>query len=149
METATASAANSIDSLRTQYKMLDLGTSLWDVSNGIAVILFMLIIFGIIFYGVNSLSNISKIRKNWSEYRCSPSIMPFTTLYGYDAAENFQFCMGKVFEEHSGDYTSSFTTMLRGVTGVLGTLLGSLNSMRLSIATMGGGINVIFQEFTP
>jgi len=74
--------------------------------------------------------------------------MPFATLYGFDAAENFQFCMGKVFEEHSGDYTSSFTTMLRGLTGVLGTLLGSLNSMRLSIATMGGGINVIFQEFT-
>lgn len=148
MESASESAANSIESLRSQYRLLDQGTGLWDVSNGIAVIIFMLIIFAVTFYGVNSLSNIAKIRKNWPEYRCSPSIMPFATFYGYDAAENFQFCMGKVFEQHSGDYTSSFTTLLRGVTGVLGTLLGSLNSMRLSIATMGGGINVIFQEFT-
>lgn len=140
-------SADSIDTLRSQYANLDSGNTLWDVSNGIAVIIFMLIIFSVIFYGISSLSNIAKIRKNWPQYRCNPSIMPFASLYGYDAADNFQFCMGKVFEEHSGDYTSSFTTMLRGVTGVLGTLLGSLNSMRLSIATMGGGINVIFQEF--
>jgi len=141
-------STNSIEGLKSQYRILEQGNALWDVSNGIAVIIFMLIIFSLILTFITSLSNVAKIRRNWPQYRCNPSIMPFATLYGFDAAENFQFCMGKVFEEHSGDYTSSFTTMLRGLTGVLGTLLGSLNSMRLSIATMGGGINVIFQEFT-
>lgn len=139
---------NSIQGIKEQYKILEQGNALWDVSNGIATIAFMLIIFGLILSFITSLSNVAKIRNNWPQYRCNPSIMPFATFYGYDAAENFNFCMGKVFEEHSGDYTSSFTSMLRGLTGVLGTLLGSLNSMRLSIATMGGGINVIFQEFT-
>lgn len=140
-------SVDSIESLRAQFSNLEQGNVLWDVSNGFAVILFMVLIFMVLLYGVSSISNISKIKRNWPQYRCSPSIMPFASIYGFDAAENFQFCMGKVFELHSGDYTSSFTTLLRGVTGVLGTLLGSLNSMRLSIATMGGGINVIFQEF--
>ena len=143
-----AQVMNSIESIKSQIKNHDNGIPIWDVSNGIAVIILMIMIFFVILQGISYIANYRKIRKNWNQYRCNPSIMPLASIYGYDPQENFQFCMGKIFETHSSDFTSSFTTMLRGLTGVMGTLLGSMNSMRLSIATMGGGLNVIFQEFT-
>jgi hypothetical protein len=36
---------------------------------------------------------IKKIKKNWPEYRCNPTIMPFASLFGQDTMTNFAFCV--------------------------------------------------------
>ena len=56
--------------------------------------------------------------------------------------------MGNVFSTFSADTTGAFSNVLGDFTTVLGTLGAALNSIRTSVATMGGGINVLFQDFT-
>lgn len=124
------------------------GGDLWIVANSSAFILLTVIIFVGIFFGLQTISNAAEIRNNWATHRCSPSIMPFASFYGYDTNDNFNFCMGNIFTAHTGNMTSSFTGVLSTFTGIIATLMGAINSIRNSVATLGGGINVVFQNIT-
>lgn len=121
---------------------------LWLVSNAVFFIFFLLLIISIIFSIFTGIFNIKKIKEDWPNQRCQPMIMPFAGLFGYDAKENFDFCMGKVFGTHSSNYFGSLTTIFGKFSSIIQSILNSINSMRNTIATLGGGINVIFQEFT-
>lgn len=121
---------------------------LWLVSNAAFFIFFLLLILSIVFFIFTGIFNIKKIKEDWSNQRCQPMIMPFAGLFGYDSKENFEFCMGKVFGTHSSNYFGSLTTIFGTFSSVIQSILNSINSMRNTIATLGGGINVIFQEFT-
>jgi len=121
---------------------------LWTFSNGLMfVILISVVAFVGIFFS-SRIFNINHVKKNWAEYRCSPTIMPFASFFGHNTAENFNFCMGKTFHIHANSYFSSFGGILGDFTGLLHSIFGSISSLRNTIATLGGGINVIFQEFT-
>jgi hypothetical protein len=93
-------------------------------------------------------AGIQKVKKNWAKYRCQPSVMPFAALYGQNTADNFSFCMKNIFMSHATEVTSPFTSILGLFSEVLGDIYTAMNSMRESVASMGGGINVIFQDFT-
>jgi hypothetical protein len=137
-----------MENVKELYKDLENGTQLWDISNSVMVILLWLLIVYLIIVGLSQLASYKKVKDNWSKYRCSPSVIPFASLYGHNATENFNFCLGKIFNTHAGPTISSFTSMFGSLASVLTILISSLNSMRLAIGTLGGGINVIFQEFT-
>jgi hypothetical protein len=34
-----------------------------------------------------------KVKDNWPLYRCSPSVMPFASLFGHDVGDNFMQCI--------------------------------------------------------
>lgn len=119
----------------------------WLVSNAVAFNIVIIILFTGLFYGISAAMKFSTIKANWAQYRCDPAIMPFASYYGYDTAENFNYCAGNIFANKTGPTVSSFTSILGGISDVLGTLSTSMNSVRTSVATLGGGINVIFQEF--
>lgn len=121
---------------------------LWSFPNAILFMILIILLFFGLFYGVNILADIKKIKDNWSEKRCNPSIMPFASFFGHDAKENFDYCMGNIFNSHSQPFLSSSSTMFSSFTGLLSQIFGSINSLRLSMANMGGGINSIFKEFT-
>jgi hypothetical protein len=55
--------------------------------------------------------------------------------------------MGKIFSKHSDPYMSSNAGMMSSFTGVLGTIFGSINSLKITISDLAGGITQIFQEF--
>ena len=93
-------------------------------------------------------SSIDDIKNHWDQYRCSPLVMPFASLYGHNTAENFNGCMKDLFGGFTGEITSPFLSILTMFTQVLGSLMEAVNSLRVAGSTMGGGINVIFQEFT-
>jgi hypothetical protein len=93
-------------------------------------------------------NSIQGMKDNWGEHRCNPAIMPFAALFGYDTKSNFDSCMKTVFETHSQPFMEANQSSFSGFTGVLGTMFGSINSLRNSLATMRGGINVIISEFT-
>jgi hypothetical protein len=99
-------------------------------------------------YGIAAFSNIQEVKKDWANQRCSPMIMPFASLFGYDAKENFEFCMGKIFSSHSSPILGSIGAIFSQFTSLLQSIFNSVNSIRNIIASLGGGINVIFQEFT-
>ncbi len=129
-------------------KMAEAEQQLWNFSNALMFIIILTIIVFVGVYTIGNVANISHIKKNWSEYRCSPTVMPFASLFGYNTSENFNFCMGKTFQTHANSYFSSFGGILGDFTGLLQTIFGSIGSLRNTVATLGGGINVIFQEFT-
>lgn len=101
-----------------------------------------------IWYFLNSAIDVVEVKKNWPKYRCSPSVMPFAGMYGYDVNENFQFCLRNIFEGQVGEATGPFATIMSGTIGTLMIFLKNLNSIRVMLATLVGGVSKIFQEFS-
>jgi len=121
---------------------------LWSFGNALAFIILLLFLFTVIYNGLSFANELQRIKDNWAEQRCNPMIMPFASQFGYNTSENFQFCMGKIFNMHSASYMGSFGSITARFTGLLTSIFSSISSMRNVIATLGGGINVVFQEFT-
>jgi hypothetical protein len=121
---------------------------LWSFSNGLFLIILLIIITLVTIFGISKLFDLKKIKANWAEYRCNPTVMPFASLFGFNTNENFEFCLGKVFNTHAQPYMGSMSSMFGGFTGLLSSIFDSISSLRNTIASIGGGINVIFQEFT-
>ena len=112
--------------------------SLWSFSNALFFIILLCIIIFIIIFGISYVFDIKNIKENWGEYRCNPGIMPFAGLFGYNAKENIEFCMGKVFSTHSTPYMGSIGAMFSKSSNVLQMILGSVDSLRNTVATLGG-----------
>ncbi len=121
---------------------------LWSFNNALFVLIFMIIIAFVLTFGASKLFDVRNVKKNWAEERCSPLIMPFASIFGYNTKENFEFCMGKIFNTHSMPFFGSIGQMFAHFTGLLTMIFDSISTLRNIIASLGGGINVIFQEFT-
>jgi len=110
-------------------------------------LLFTIVLMIGIWYLLSSALNIAEISTNWPKYRCSPTVMPFASLYGYDTAQNFNYCLKGIFEGQLGGVTGPFATILTTMTKSLMTFLQNINSMRVMISTLVGGITKVLQEF--
>jgi len=109
------------------------------------VLITTLLIGGFVFLLVSS--NTKEIIDNWPKYRCSPTVIPFAGLYGFDAAENFNFCTKSIFEGQAEALLGPFGAILSTFVGTLSVLIQSANSMRLQLATLVGGVTKITKEF--
>lgn len=121
---------------------------LWSMSNAWFVLLHMIIIAFVLLYVINKYFDAGNIKKNWAEERCNPMIMPFASLFGYNTKENFDFCMGNVFDTQSMPMLGSMGSMFAKFTVLLTSIFDSIGSLRNTVASLGGGINVVFQDFT-
>jgi hypothetical protein len=121
---------------------------LWSFNNALFVLIFMIIIAFVLTFGASKVLDIRNIKKNWPQERCSPLILPFSSFFGYNTKENFEFCMGKIFNTHSMPFFGSIGQMFAHFTGLLTMIFDAISTLRNIIASLGGGINVIFQEFT-
>jgi hypothetical protein len=121
---------------------------LWSFSNALFFIILTIIIAFLLIFGFNRIFDIRHIKNNWATERCSPMIMPFASFFGHDTKENFHFCLGKTFNTHSMPMFGSIGSMFSDFTSLLTKIFDSVSSLRNIIASLGGGINVIFQEFT-
>jgi hypothetical protein len=109
----------------------------------------LLVIIGVAaITALSAASQITDVTKDWSKHRCSPLIMPFAGLFGYNTKENFEFCLQNIFSNFSLPFLGSIGSIFGQFATMLQTIFNSINSLRNTIATLGGGINVIFQEFT-
>lgn len=124
------------------------GPDAWSLSGSLGFLMVVTLIFVGLITTMYSSANINEVKKNWAKYRCQPSVMPFASFYGHSTSDNFSFCMKNIFATYASDVTGPFSDILGLFTEVLDTLGDAMNSMRESVATMGGGINVIFQDFT-
>ncbi len=109
--------------------------------------LFITLIFGGLWYGLTRVANYDEIVKNWPKVRCNPTIMPFASAYGYDATENFQYCMNNILTEQAGNVAGPFVGVLGTMIRSMMTFLNNLNSLRLMLATFAGGVSRIIFEF--
>jgi hypothetical protein len=120
-------------------KKTDYGSWFW--------LLFIVGIFSIFWYFMARAADAADIKKNWANYRCSPSVMPFASFYGHNTAENFTYCMTNIFQSQVGGVTGPFITMLMSMASIMTTFLQNLNSLRVMLGTMVGGISKVIQEF--
>jgi len=127
----------------TDVKLLELPQS--DPASWFWLI-FLTILLGGILFGILSFTNITEVASNWAKYRCNPLIMPFASLYGYNTADNFNYCVGNIFQGIAPQFTGPFSSILQTLIGSMMTIMSSLNSFRLILATLMGGITTIFQE---
>jgi hypothetical protein len=104
-------------------------------------------IFGTLWVGITRLSNYEEIVKNWPKNRCNPAIMPFAGAYGFDASENFQYCINNILTEQAGTVAGPFVGVLGTMIRSMMTFLNNLNSLRLMLATFAGGVSRIIFEF--
>jgi len=139
---------NSIPDVKIDSKVADTSDTLWAFPNALFFLILGTIISFVIFYGMSIVFDVKKIKDNWAEQRCSPMIMPFASLFGYNTKENFEFCMGNIFNTYSQPFMSSSSTMFSSFTGLLTMIFDSISSLRNTLASLGGGINVIFQEYS-
>jgi hypothetical protein len=107
--------------------------------------IFFLLIGGFVLILVSS--STKEIADNWPKYRCSPTVMPFASLYGKDVGENFQFCLKNIFQTQSQELLGPFGGIIVNFIGTLSTMIDSANSMRLQMATLVGGVTTITKEF--
>ena len=109
--------------------------------------LLLVLLFSLGIYLLQSVGSYEEVRKNWPKYRCLPHIMPFASIYGANTTENFQFCMKNMFSGFGGEMLAPFYDMMGFFTKTLMGLLNSINSMRVMMASLVGGINTVFSEF--
>ena len=109
----------------------------------ICLLIFLIFILYSIIYGMD----IANISNSWAENRCKPHVMPFASLYGYNTAENFKYCMTNIIKDQAGDSLGPIYQILSGFIGTISTLVQMANSLRVSLATLFGGITKVFQEF--
>jgi hypothetical protein len=109
-------------------------------------LLFVTGVLAIIWYFINTALDIAEVRRNWPKYRCSPSVMPFASLYGYDTQENFNYCLNAVFQGQVGGVTGPFMGIFATLIQTMMGFLKNLNSLRVMMATLVGGVSKILQE---
>jgi hypothetical protein len=110
--------------------------------------LLILILLGGGLYFILGMSDIKEIKENWPKHRCKASVMPFASVYGFNTQENFTYCMGNILSLEAGPLLTPIFQILRTIIGSISIIINTINSFRVQIATMMGGINTIFQNFT-
>lgn len=93
-------------------------------------------------------SDLSDVKQNWDKYRCRPTIMPFAGLFGHNAGENFNFCLQNIMSTEFGQALQPVFQVLGSIINSIMVLLAVANSLRLAFATMMGGVNTIFGNFS-
>jgi hypothetical protein len=124
--------------------------TLWTFGESMKFIALLAIITVMILSGFSGYSTVQNINNNFSAYRCNPLIMPFVGFLqnGTSPVDNFNFCLGDIFKSHSNSFMDSIaSTFSEFATGFENTF-HSLDVLRNSIASMGGGIATVFQDFT-
>ena len=99
-------------------------------------------------YFILGMSDIKEIKENWPKHRCKASVMPFASVYGHDTQENFTYCMTNIMSMEAGPLLTPVFQILGTIIGSISIIITTINSFRVQIATMMGGINTIFQNFT-
>jgi hypothetical protein len=124
------------------------GPVLWNMFNAMAFLILVTLVLAGMGTGYQLINDIEEVKANWDVNRCLPSIMPFASVYGADTVDNFQYCMKNIFTKHAQEVTGPFTSVLTIFSEMIGKIFAVANSIRETIATMGGGLMVIFQDFT-
>jgi hypothetical protein len=116
-------------------------------SGGLGLFIITLIFIGII-VGSSSLIDIEEVKSNWQKYRCRPDVMLMAKVYGHDANENLEYCLKNGFDNRAAKAMGPFYIFLAKFVSILVTLLDSINSIRMTFATIVGTATKIFSEFS-
>jgi hypothetical protein len=95
-----------------------MSTSDLTLSIIVIFIFISLYIFNILVVGIQ------RIKDNWPIYRCQPLVMPFAGVFGFNAGENFAYCI----QNMQKGFMDSLLQPLRFNVSMLGDITGGLTS---------------------
>jgi hypothetical protein len=91
------------------------------------------------------------IEKNWPIYRCSPLVMPFANLFGYDVMKNFTYCIQTMQTDFMGPFLapSNYSNMvtaqsLEKTTETNKNLMGMFAYVRAAVTNTFTGVFGVF-----
>lgn len=85
---------------------------------------------------------LKKIKENWNEYRCSPMAMPFAGYLGFDAMENFAFCIGSIQKTLMNTFLKPIFSNLNILGDVASSIIGSIKSLTVLLSNMDVGFGM-------
>ena len=100
------------------------------------------ILVGTYAYGV---AHLEEIKLNWVQYRCNPVYMPLAGMVGSDIATNFMNCTLQSVNTYAGFVMDPIYQNFNILTGILKTIMGSMDFMRSSMAGASNGFLGIVQ----
>ena len=89
------------------------------------ILMFVLLLF----YNMYSVG-VKKIKDNWGEYKCKPSVMPFAGFFGHDAGKNFAECIKGMQTDYMGVLMQPINYTLSNVADGAEGIVTDLQSMR-------------------
>jgi len=92
----------------------------------------LIIILGFAFLYIIStiIVGLKKIKQDWPKYRCNPSVMPFAGQLGYDAIENFTFCIGNIQADLMGFFLKPIYFVMEIAVSLGEALMDSIQNIR-------------------
>jgi len=113
----------------------------------LGILLTTLIFIGVMI-GSTCVINIADVKNNWEKYRCRPDVMFMAPIYGQNAASNLEYCLKNGFDKQASGAIAPFYTFMGSFASTLVALLGSINSIKMTFATIIGSSNTVFNEFS-
>ena len=98
------------------------------------IVLFITLSIGLVL--ALSAGYFKQIFSNFASFRCNPVMMPFAGLFGYNATENFQFCLGNILQGRLGE---TFAPLF--------SLLGTFGATLEMVINAALGLRKLFSNF--
>lgn len=110
-------------------------------------VLIILLFIGIMVLNVLTIG-ISKIKKDWVQYRCNPIVMPFASYFGHEPVSNFTYCIQNMQSSYMG-YLMEPTHYIMGLFGnMLSGITNDIQWIRKKIFSMVSNIeNIVSSIF--
>jgi len=99
------------------------------VSDILITIIIIIIFLGLYVSNVLAIG-IKKVQDNWPVYRCSPTVMPFAGIFGYDVGDNFNQCMQTTQTSYMEYLMLPMNYILKLVGNVASKIVSDINSVR-------------------
>jgi hypothetical protein len=109
-----------------------------DLSTALLIIVIFIALYISSFLAIG----LKKIKENWNQYRCSPMAMPFAGYLGYDALENFAFCIGRIQSGLMNTFLKPIFANLNILGDVAGSIIGSIKSLTVLMSNMTVGFGM-------
>jgi hypothetical protein len=102
---------------------------------------------GFVAYIISEISNYYEIKRDWTHYRCMPSVAPFAKFYGYDLAETLNFCTSQAVKAHAPGVIDPIYKGINIVTGVVDGVYDKVVSIEGGVAGLLKGVEAFFVNF--
>ncbi len=104
-------------------------------------------VLGLVAYIISEIANYQDIRRNWSTYRCHPSITPFAKFYGHDLEETMNFCIGQAVKEHAPGVIDPIYSGIEKVVGVVDDVYTKAEAIEGGVAGLLNGFESFVINF--
>ena len=108
--------------------------------------LFIILAFCFLYVIATIIVGLKKIKKDWPKYRCNPSVMPFAGQLGYDAMENFTFCIGNIQGDLMGYFLKPIYFVMNLASSLGEVLAENIQNIRSMISWMRFSIFAIIGD---